>query len=170
MYTCRPRASPRCRRLARLGQRVDPTPAADDALDVAGGARLADREQSLLGLRRGHPGERAHLGVGQLAAGERLGEPRQRAERAGHADALAGGAEIHPDAPGQPVGAGAEAVVPAAARVELADEVEQVGAGGVEVGRQLGDLVAQPVELRSGPRGNHDGQLDLQTRPPSVLK
>jgi len=47
------------------------------------------------------------------------------------------------------VGAGAEPVIPAAASVELADEVEQAGGGGFEVRRQLGDLVAQSVDLRN---------------------
>ena len=72
------------------------------------------------------------------------------AQGARDADALAGGAEVEADAPAQPVGAGAEAVAPAAAGVELADEVEQAGGGGVEVRGQLGDLVAQPVQLRDG--------------------
>jgi hypothetical protein len=33
------------------------------------------------------------------------------------------------------------------AGVELADELEQAGAGGVEVGRKLGDLVPEAIEL-----------------------
>jgi hypothetical protein len=40
-----------------------------------------------------------------------------------------------------------EAGVPAAARVELADQGEQPRGGGVEMGRQLGDLVAEAIEL-----------------------
>jgi hypothetical protein len=35
---------------------IHPAPATDDPLDVLGGARPADREQPLLGLRRGHAG------------------------------------------------------------------------------------------------------------------
>ena len=42
------------------------------------GAGAAHRQQPLLGLRRGHAGQRAHLGVRELAAGERLRQPRQR--------------------------------------------------------------------------------------------
>jgi hypothetical protein len=45
------------------------------------------------------------------------------------------------------VGARQEAVVPAAARIEVADELEQPRGGGIEMGRELGDLVADPVEL-----------------------
>jgi len=41
------------------------------------------------------------------------------------------------------VGARGEAVVPAGARVELADEVEQARGGGFEVCGELGDLVAR---------------------------
>jgi hypothetical protein len=40
-----------------------------------------------------------------------------------------------------------EPVVPAAARIELTDEVEQPRGGRVEVRGELGDLVADPVEL-----------------------
>jgi hypothetical protein len=140
------------RGLTRLGERVDSTPAAHDALDVTGGAGLAHREQPFFGLRRGHAGQRAHLGVGQLPMGERVGQPGQRAESTRHTDPLTRGAQIHPDAPGQPVSACAEAVVPPAANVELADEIEQVGAGGLDVGRQLGDLVSKPIHLGNGSR------------------
>src|SRR2546426_2003774 len=53
-----------------------------------------------------------------------------------------------PDPPREPAGAGQEAGVPAAARVELADQIEQAGGGGVEVCGELGDLVAEPIERR----------------------
>ena len=54
------------------------------------------------------------------------------------------------------MGARAEAVAPAAAGVELADEIEQAGGGGLQVCGQLGDLVAQPVHLRNGLHGGVD--------------
>jgi hypothetical protein len=57
---------------------------------------------------------------------KRSGEPRQRAEGARYAYSLARGTEIHPDAPRQPVSARAEAVVPTASAVELADQIEQL--------------------------------------------
>src|SRR5437899_7108735 len=88
-----------------------------------------------------------------------------RAERAGHADTLARRARVEPDAPGQPRGARAESVAPAAARVEVADEVEQVSGGGVEVGGQLGDLVAEPLELHDVRRGRYEGRsVDVHRR------
>ena len=37
-------------------------------------------------------------------------------------------------------------MVPARVQVELADEIEQAGRRGVEMGRELGDLVAQLIE------------------------
>src|SRR5438309_10312070 len=61
-------------------------------------------------------------------------------------DALTRRAQIEPHAPRQPLGAGAEAVAPAAARIELADEVEEACGRGVEMSRQLGDLVTQSIE------------------------
>ena len=84
------------------------------------------------------------------------GQPRQRAERARHPHVLAGGARGEPHAPGEPGGAGAEAGVPALAGVELADEVEQAGGGGVEMRRQLGDLVAEPVQIRGLQGGGNE--------------
>jgi hypothetical protein len=70
---------------------------------------------------------------------------------------LAGGARSEADAPGEPLGAGAEAVGPAAAGVELADEREQAGRRGLEMRRELGDLVTQAIELRDpGRRGLPD--------------
>src|SRR5204863_6876803 len=39
-----------------------------------------------------------------------------------------------------------EAVVPAVTGIELTDEVEQARGRGVEVGRQLGDLVTQLIQ------------------------
>jgi hypothetical protein len=107
---------------------------------------------------------RARLGAGQLAPGEGLGEPRQRTERVGDADALAGRAEVEAHAPAEPLRTGAEAGVPPAAGVELADEGEQARGGGVEMGGELGNLVAEPVQLayvrrrfeQHGRCGQHD--------------
>ena len=137
------------RRLAGLGDPIDTAPAPDNTFDVAGGAGPADRQQPLLRLGRGHASQRPDLGVGELATREGGGESRERLESARHANALASSAELQPDAPGQPVGARAEAVVPAAAGVELADQIEQARGGGVEVRGQLGDLMAEPVQFRS---------------------
>ena len=135
------------RRLARLGPAVHRAPAAYDALDVGGGARASYGEQPRLGLRRGHAGEGAHLGVRQLPAAEGLGEEWQRPEGARHPHPLAGCTEIETHPPGEPGGAGAEARVPAAAGVELADQVEQARGGGVEVRGQLSNLVAEAIQL-----------------------
>jgi len=129
--------------LLGLGQPIDAPPPTDDALDVTRGAGPADGKQPLLGLRRGHTGERSHLGVGQLATCERVRPPRQRGKRARHPDMLTPGAQLHADAVTEPVGAGTETVIPAATDVELADQLEQARGGGVEVSCELGDLVAE---------------------------
>src|SRR5262245_29630459 len=81
-------------------------------------------------------------------------QPGECPEGAGDADALAGGARGEADAPGEPGGAGGKAIIPAGAGVELANEVEQARGGGVEVSRQLGDLVAQTLQLSARARGS----------------
>ena len=136
------------RGLTGFGLPVDAAPAPHDALHVDRRARAPHREQARLGLRGRDAGQGAHLGVGELSARQRLGQGRQRPEGAGHPDMLAGGARGESDAPGEPLGAGAEAVGPASAGVELADQREQAGRRRLEVGGELGDLVAQAIQLR----------------------
>src|SRR5262245_28419860 len=121
----------------------------------AGGAGAAHREQPLFGLGRGDAGELTDFGVRELAARERLGQKWQRAEGVGHADVLAGGAWGEPPAPREPGGARAKAVAPPAAPVKFADEIEQSGGGGVEVSGQLGDLVAELIEIAVGRSTQH---------------
>src|SRR4029453_1784223 len=69
-----------------------------------------------------------------------------RAESPRHADVLARGAGLEPDAPGEPLGAGLEAGVPAAPGVELPDQFQEPGRGRLEVSGELGDLVAESIE------------------------
>jgi len=133
--------------LPGFGEAVGPPPATHHPLDVLRGATAGEGEQALLGLRRRDASDRPDLRIRDLAAREGLGDARQAAERTGDADALAGGAGVEADAPGEPGGTGREAVTPAFPGVELTDEVEEAGGGGVEVRRQLGDLVAQTVEV-----------------------
>src|SRR5207244_1960381 len=81
------------------------------------------------------------------------------------------GPQVESYPPTQPGGAGAEAGVPAPAGVELANQVEEPRGGGLEVRRQLGDLVAQPVELRGGLQGDGEvWRVDLHGESPSVLR
>ena len=152
-----------------LGQPVHAPPAPHDALHVIGRARTAHRQQARFGLRRGYPSQRADLGVGQLAASQGLGEQWECLQRAGDPNAFPGGAWIEADAPAQPGGAGAEAGVPAAPRVELANQIEEAGGGGFEMRRQLGDLIAQPIQVRGRIlSGNHQWRVDLHgTSPPA---
>ena len=55
--------------LPRFRYLVHPAPAADDALDVLGGAGAPHGQQPLFGLRRGHAGQLSDLGVRQLPRG-----------------------------------------------------------------------------------------------------
>ena len=133
--------------LAGLGDPVHSSPASNEPLDVGGGAGSAEGEQLLFGLGRGHPSQRTYFGVRQLTASESSGKQGQRPQRARNADALARRPGVESDAPAQPVGAGAEAVAPAAVGVELADEIEEASGGSFQVHRQLGDLVAESIEV-----------------------
>jgi len=78
--------------LADLVVPVHLTPALDDALHVHGAPATPDRKQAPLGLRGGDTSERAHLGVRELPARERLRQPGQRAQGARDAHVLASGA------------------------------------------------------------------------------
>jgi hypothetical protein len=134
----------------QLGLEVHPSPATHQARHVFGRAATGDGQQALFRLRRRDAGQLADLGVRQPAVGQGLGEARQETEGARHTDVLAGGPRGEPDAPGEPGGARGKAVVPAALGVELSDEIEEMGDGGIEVGRQLGDLITQPLEVGRG--------------------
>jgi len=144
------------RGLPGLGPPVYQPPAAHDPLDVGGRVRARHRQEPSFGLGCGHAGEGADLDVRQLPPGKGLGEERQGLEGARHPHPLAGRAQIERHPPREPRGARAEARVPSPSRVELADQGEEACGGGVEVRGQLGDLVAEPVQLRKGMlRGGH---------------
>jgi len=160
--------------LPGLGLPVHPAPAADDPLDMVSRAGAADREQPRLGLGRGHAGQGPDLGVGELAAGEGLGQPGQRAQSARHPHMLAGRAGGEPHPPGEPGGAGAKAGVPAFAGVELAEEIEEAAGRGIQMRRQLGDwgddgpaLPASPGQR--APLSRHPPET-VEMRPSPALK
>jgi hypothetical protein len=74
-------------------------------LDVLCRAGAADLQQALLRLGCGHASQRPDLGIGELAARERLRQPRKLLQRARHTDSLARRAPIEPHTPGEPGGA-----------------------------------------------------------------
>ena len=153
-------------RLLGLHLPVHVPPAPHDLLHVGRRPRPPHRQQRRLGLRRRHPRQRPDLGVGQLPARQGRREPRQPAQRPGDPHALPGRAQVQSRAPAQPLGAGAGAALPAAAGVELAEQVQQPGGGGVEVGRELGDLVAETVQLCDARMRRHEhGNLDEFSMP-----
>ena len=94
-----------------------------------------------------------NLGVREFAPRERLGQGGQRPESACDPDPLPGGAQVEAHPPREPLGAGAEAILPAAADVELADEVEESTGRRLQVSGELGDLVAEAIQLREVRRG-----------------
>ena len=78
-------------------------------------------------------------------------------ERVGHADLLAGRSHGDARAPAQPVGAGLEARVPALSLVELTDQHQETVGGDMDVGGELGDLVAQSLDFGASGGGSGGG-------------
>ena len=153
--------------LPGLGLPIHAPPAPHDALDVGGRAGAPHPQQPLFGLRRGDPSQGSDLGVRDLPAGKSLGQERQRPERARHADLLPGGPHVDLHPPAQPGRAGAESGVPASARIELTDQIEEASGNGLDVRGHLGDLVAQPVQFRDAIRGGgEDWRLNLHGESP----
>ena len=76
----------------------------------------------------------------------------------GHPHLLAGSSDVDPGTPAQPVGARAEARVPSFFRVELTDQHQESVGGRVQVCGQLGDLVAQALEVLVRGRAGHGGE------------
>ena len=142
---------------------VDPTPGADQPLDLGRRTRRSDVQQPRLRLYGGHAGDSSDLGVRQFPTGKGLGDERERGERACHADVLACGMEAETQAPVQPVGAGQKPVAPAAADVEVTDHVQEPGGGDLDVGGEQRDLGAQSLQcLDLGIRR----RLDQHASPP----
>ena len=130
---------------SRVAVRLPPRP--DQPLHMGGGGAQGNRQQPRFGGGRGHPGQGAHLGVGQLAAGHGRGNVVEIGQRRGYAQLLARGAEVEAGTPVEPVGAGAEAL-PAVPAVELPQVAKQFVGSGVDARRQLGDLVAEQFQFR----------------------
>ena len=84
-----------------------------------------------------------------------------------YAHALARSVERDADAPRQPLGAGLGAgVSPALAGIELTNQVQKASACDLEVGGQLGDLVAEAFrfcDLWQRGRGNEHASLLAET-------
>ena len=91
---------------------VDAPPRPGYPFHVRRRAREGRVEQGLLVLRRGHPRDRPHLRVGDLAAAHGVAQLRQLPEGPRHSDVLAGRPRREPGPPAQPVGA-RQATIPA---------------------------------------------------------
>src|SRR4030095_2121526 len=133
--------------LTGFGLLVDSPPAANNPFYVHGGAGSAHRDETRLRFRGGHSRQRAHLRVGELPTLQRFRQSRQRSQRPCDPYPFASSAGGKSHSPAEPMCTREKPAVPTATSVELADESEQACGGRVEVGRQLGDFVAQPVQL-----------------------
>ena len=131
--------------VARLDGAVDPAPAPDQSLDVGRRAAPTGVHERLLRLGRGDAGQRSHLRVGKNAPLHRLAHQGKVAKRVSHPHPFPRRSGRQADAPGQPVGAVPEAVVPALLLVELADQYEQFVGGRIDAGGERGDLFAHAV-------------------------
>ena len=117
-----------------------PAMEADELLDMLRCAVQSDVEEVGLVPGGDDAGQRPDLGVAELALGQRLGEQRQLGQRAGDADLLPRGVGIDAAGPAQPVGAGQRPLGgPDLSAVELRDEGEESGGGGVDVSGEGGD-------------------------------
>ena len=121
-------------------------PPTHQPLHLRGGGAAGHRQQPRLGGRGRHPREGPDLRIGKPAARHGRGDVGQLGQRGGHAQLLAGGAEVEAGAPVEPVGAGAEAL-PAVPAVELVQVAQQLVGGGIDARRQLGDPVTEAVQV-----------------------
>ena len=113
-------------------------------LQLRGCEAAREPEQLFLRVGVGDARDRAHLRVRELAASERGVDARQLGKAPGHAYVLARRPGEQRTPPREPRGARAAAVVlPVAALVELADELEEAAGTRGEVRRKRRELVLQ---------------------------
>ncbi|MCU0621740.1 MAG: hypothetical protein MUC69_09570, partial [Gemmatimonadales bacterium] len=124
-----------------LGGRVGAAVGAHQALELRGRPIPSHGREVGVGLGPGDAGDGADLAVAELTPAQGGADDGQGGEGPGHADVLPGGAEVEAGAPRQPVGAGEEAGGgPGLAPVDLGQERQEAGHGGLDVSRQGGDL------------------------------
>ena len=130
----------------------------NELLDMLCGAVQSDVEEVGFVPGGGDAGEGTHLGVAELALGQRLGEQRQLGQCPGDSDFLPGGMGIDAAGPAQPVGAGQRPLVsPDLAAVELGNEGKKAVCGGVDVGGEGGDGGGKGVVVHGGEIVSGDG-------------
>jgi hypothetical protein len=113
-------------------QAVAAAPCPRHAFHLGGRGGVGEIEQARLIVWSGHPGERADLRVGDLAALQRAAQAGQRRQRLGDTHLLSRRAHVDAGAPREPMRARHEAGVPALLLVELAKHDEQFMGGGVQ--------------------------------------
>jgi hypothetical protein len=118
-----------------------------EPLQLVAGHRAGDLGQARLGLRRGDPGQRADLGVGEPARRELAADHRQVAQRPGHPDMLPRGPGAHLALPPQPRrAAGHVPAGPAAADVKVTQQDQEPARRRGQVPGQLADPGLQPLQ------------------------
>ena len=120
---------------------------ASEGLRSTGIERQPRASGDLLVLGRGDAGHRPDLGITDDSFLERPADQWQLLQCVGHAHLLPRRPEVESHPPPQPGGAGAEAGIPAPAGIELAEQGEEACGRGLEVRRQLGDLIAQSIQF-----------------------
>ena len=121
---------------------------ARELLELGGRHEACVVEQQGLVRRGGDTHQRAHLGVRNFAAPERIIDRREPGELAGNPHALPRSDQVPADPPGEPVGTRHCALdMPAAAFVELTDIGEQAMQGSIDVRCLLRDPLPQLLEL-----------------------
>lgn len=119
---------------------------ADHALQLRGRVHARELDERVLVLDRTQPGDRADLGVRELAPGERRLDHRHGRQAACDADVLTRSAGRDRAPPAEPMGTRLTAPLgPGPALVELRDQRQPPSHRRAEVGRQRRDLVRQPL-------------------------
>ena len=132
-----------------------------ELLHVLGGAVQSDVEEIGLVLGSGNAGQRANLGVAELALRQRFREQREPGQCPCDADLLARGVGVDAAGPGQPVGARQRPLRgPDLATVELGDEYEEAVRRGMDVGGESGDGGGEGVVVHGGEIIRRNGMQD----------
>ena len=129
-----------------LGRHAPVSP--DRPLELGRGHVPRELQQSVLVLSLCDPAQRAHLGEGELALGERGSDRRQFSQPSRDPHMFARGSRRQPAAPGEPLrGRAANERVPP---VELGHQLEPAAGSRVDVRRQARELVLELTEREVG--------------------
>ena len=122
--------------------------AADEELELGGGAVLGDHHQVVFVARRGNARHGAYLAVAELTAREGFVDLRQAWQRTGDAHPFASGPQGDAALPVEPMGGALEAKAQVAVSpIEAFEQQKEPVFGGIEVPRQLRQRVLERFEV-----------------------